>query len=340
MNKKLLLDIFHISAQAGDEKNMQEFIIKFLELEKIPYSMDDMGNIYNITCLNRPLLNAHMDSVQDFIDGYLQNFTKIYGNQFLKGYGNIGADDKCGIYIILELLKTNSFNFLFTVQEESGLVGSSYFIRQNDISYIPYGLTFDRMGASDILCVNNDYGTPEFEKALEEIGKKFGYIPSTGLISDADNISDQISTCNLSVGYYNHHSKNEFVDIVELENALKFSQTILDNIDEKFEAPIKIMTRYTGYEGYYESDYYENYTKEEMAKSIHSGTLDETMICGITKKASDNLTYIKSLNCYVSPEGARTLYEDLERSGIIYEMYEQEYVHELEDGYEEAMGDY
>ncbi len=344
MNKELLLDIFHIPAQSGDEGKMQDFIIKFLGSEGIPYSMDDMGNIYNITCLEKPLLNAHMDSVQDTIDGYLQSFVSIYGNQFLKGYGNIGADDKCGIYMILELIKTNDFNFLFTVQEESGLMGSSFFIKHNDISFIPYGLTFDRMGSSDILCVYNDYGTPQFEEALEAIGKDFGYTAAMGLVSDADNISEQISTCNLSVGYYNHHTKDEFVDIEELENALKFSQSILSSVDCKFKAPYKMPVRYTrhgygGFYGGYDSDYEWNdepITPEELAK------LNEEMTCSITGKASDNLTYMKSLGTFISPEGADILYKELERSGIAYEMYDedtQKCIAELEE-YENAIGSF
>lgn len=346
MDKKLLLDIFQIPAQSGEEEKMRDFIIKFLQFEEIPYTVDSVGNVYNITCTTRPLLNAHMDTMQNEVDGIFQKFAKIYNNQFLKGYGIIGADDKCGIYIILELLKTNEFNFLFTVQEESGCIGSNYFINNKEFSYIPYGITFDRCGASDILCVQNDYGTKKFENVLEKIGKPFGYKPARGVFSDADQISEQISTCNLSVGYYGHHTKGEFVDIIELENAVNFTQAILDNVEEKFEAPEKTygsgFYRY-GYKdfevGY---DYDANYSKEEL-EELDRLTTPSTQqpVCFITSKNSDKLTYIDALKHFVSPEGARILYEELESSGIAYEMYDNKYdeeiagyCEELEEGYE------
>lgn len=331
MDKQLLLDIFRIPSQSGYEDDMNAFIIDFLRKEAIPYSVDDIGNIYNVNCRNRPLLNAHTDTVQDDTDGKLQKLVKIYNNRFLKGYGVIGADDKCGIYIILQLLKTNEFNFLFTVQEESGLMGSSYFMSKNDISYIPYGLTFDRYGSSDILCTSNDYGNQKFEDALEVVGREFGYRPAMGVLSDADNISDQISTCNLSVGYYGHHTKSEFVDINELENAVNYAQAILDNIQEKFEAPDKRNSYkyYSGY-GYYDDDYFTDI--EELKE------LEGHEVCCITGKLSSKLTYINSLKKFISPEGARILYEDLEDSGIIYENDEfDSRFDELEDDFQRAM---
>jgi len=333
MDKQLLLDIFHIPAQSGSEEEMQKFIIDFLRKEEIPYSIDSMGNLFNVNCMTKPLLNAHMDTVQDDTDSKLQSLVKIYNDQFLKGYGTIGADDKCGIYIILELLKKNEFNFLFTVQEEAGLVGSAFFMRQKDISYMPYGITFDRFGSSDIICSDNDYGTIEFEQALQKVGRDFGFRPERGLISDCDNINEQISTCNLSVGYYNHHTKHEFVDITELENAVNYGQAILDQVTEKFKVPEKSFS-FGSYYGYNNWDYaheqedLETMTDAELEELVgrkeEKFYEDKFNLCCITKKYSKKLTYISALKDFVSPEGARMLFEDLENSGIVYEMYNED----------------
>lgn len=322
MDTRLLLDIFHIPSSSGEEEGMRSYIIKFLKREGIPYSVDPYGNVYNINCRDRPLLNAHMDTVQGPDDAKLQKFAKIYNNQFLKGYGVIGADDKCGIYIILQLLKNNEFNFLFTVQEEVGCVGARYFVQTNDFSYIPYGLTFDRYGPSDILCTENDYGTPEFEEALATVGREFGYKPARGILSDADEISDQISTCNLSVGYYGHHTKQEFVDLYELENAVNFTQSILDNIDQKFKAPNKKYSYRNYYGSYGMAD---EYWDDELLELLNEERdLPSAEVCAITGKPSHTLVYIDALKKFISPEGARILYEEMEATGIVYEMYDEE----------------
>lgn len=238
MDTKLLLDLFFVASQSTNEKPMRKFLVDYLTSINIPFSEDTCGNIYNISHENKPLLSAHMDTVQDDFDILMRKYINIQ-NGIIKGYGVIGGDDKCGIYSILDLLKNghDDVNFLFTVEEESGGVGSSTFVHHNDLSHILYGLVLDRRGAGDIICYNNNYGVKYFEEVLTKMGNSFGYKPSTGTFSDADFISSQISCANLSVGYYNAHSKNEYVVLHELQNSINFTHAIIKNLDIKFDAP-------------------------------------------------------------------------------------------------------
>jgi tripeptide aminopeptidase len=324
MNKKLLLEIFRIPAMSYHEEAMANFIKKKLNEFNIPYKQDAKGNIYNISYKNRPLLSAHMDTVQDVNDTLLVDFIKIKGS-YLSGYGVIGGDDKCGIYIILETLKDREMNFVFFVEEESGGNGSTEWIKDRNLDHIPYGLVLDRMGKGDIICSKNDYGTKEFETFLHEIGKDFGFSPAIGTFSDADSLNELISCANLSCGYYGAHTKHEFVMLEDLENTFKYVNAIISNVKEKFEKPKK--TKYDwrknrggiyGYGDYeYGDDYYlygsgkkkEESEKEDSLFGITTTDI-ECVVCGKEKPT----VYITNLNDFICFPCIGALKDELEEA--------------------------
>jgi len=291
MDKKLLLEIFKIPARTKQESKMRDFIKKFLNKLRIPFSVDAKGNLYNVSNSNSPLLSAHMDTVQDAIDARLTSFINIHGN-YLSGYGVIGGDDKCGILIILELLKVKKdLNFVFSVEEESGGNGMMTFVANNDLLNIPYGIVLDRRGGNDILCEKNDYGVKEFEDTLTEIGKLYGYKSAVGTFSDADYLNEQMSVANLSVGYYNPHMKSEFVKLNELKNAMDFTWQIVKNVKTKF----KIPQSYKKY-GYYGGDYGSVYEDEDYREDFKCSS------CGSFSWENIYLQTIKKYlckNCFI-----------------------------------------
>ena len=292
MDKNLLLDIFRIPAQSALEWEMQDYIENFLKINKIIYKRDKCGNIYNIEKKEKPLLCAHMDTVQDDDDASLTKFIKIRG-KILSGYGVIGGDDKCGVYTILNLLlkRRDDFNFLFCVEEEVGTVGSRFFMRENDITHILYGLVLDRRGNKDIICFDNNYGSKEFSNKLNEIGKEFGYRNTRGLVSDADNLNEQISCANLSVGYYNPHMKNEFVSLPDLLNAEKFVEKILNTVKEKYPAPYSFKDSTIDYSKYFKDNTKTDYSDFPFVSSDFKreklGDLDFCRNCDITANDSN-----------------------------------------------------
>lgn len=314
MDKDLLMELFKIGSSSGNEDGTANFIKDYFDRMGIFYEEDGYGNIYNLEDKSLPILNAHMDTVQDAIDESLAKFVKIR-NGILNGYGVIGGDDKCGLFVILEVLKKRKVNFIITREEEVGCVGISYFMNNKKIDEFPWALTLDRYGAGDIICEKNDYGTKEFENALFAAGKDFGYKPAQGVYSDADYISEDVSCANISVGYYAHHTKNEYVVLSELQNSINFVISAIDNIKENFEAPQKYMYS-RGSRTYSYDDFY---LEDEFAEFV---TKDAK--CAITGKKSRHLTFIPALNDFVSPEGAKQLFEDLEQTGILYGSYDDE----------------
>lgn len=300
MNKELLMNIFRIPAETGGEKAMATFIKSYLKKNSIKYKEDKKGNIYNVSHTGNPILSSHMDTVQDKYDMKLTNFIKIRGN-VLSGYGVIGGDDKCGIYIILDLVtQVKNLNFIFSVEEESGGDGIRTFVSNNDLTGITYGLVLDRRGNSDIICCKNDYGIKKFENLLLEVGKVFGYSVSSGTFSDADYLSDKISCANVSVGYYNPHSKDEFVLLDDLEKACHFVFSIIKNIKEKFAKPLKYNYKKSRF-NYYSYD-----------NSYYSSTYDKCFICN---KEKTKLIYLAALDKYTCKSCALNFARDLEWQG-------------------------
>ena len=306
MDLKLLEKIFQTPARTKNETQMASVIREVLNKYDIPYWTDKAGNIYNISKKSVPLLSAHMDTVQDEIDAALTKFIKIRGN-ILSGYGVIGGDDKCGIFIALTLACQSLCNFIFSVEEESGGNGIKYFVTTQKLTDIPYGLVLDRKGHQDIICARNNYGTEAFEKTLLEIGNVFGYKQAMGTFSDANFLNEQISCANLSVGYYNPHSKSEFVDINDLRNAMDFTHAIIKNVKEKFEAP-RSSSHYT----YYGYGYHTNPNRTrniEIPDSISTEFIGE--ICMFCNTEKVQTIFSKVCNDFICLDCLKQLREEI-----------------------------
>lgn len=329
MDTKVLMDLFHIPAQSGQEKNVQKYIISYLTKHGIEFDIDKKGNIYNISNDGKPLLSAHMDTVQDNADEMFAKFIEIK-DDIVKGYGVIGGDDKCGIYVILDLLVNGheDVNFLFSVQEETGGIGSNYFVQEQNLGHIPYGLVLDRMGGTDILCENHDYGTPEFEHVLLSMGIPFGFSVGYGTFSDADYLSDQISCANISVGYHNAHTKHEYVVLSELQNTINFVHSVISYLDINFDAPDKKFSYGAGIYGNYGT--YGNYQHYGESGTVHDYTYDEFDDYGLSNTKEipycdvcgrePGTKYSKVLSSHLCPKCANDLLWELE--GDIYDNYD------------------
>ena len=352
IDNDFLLELFRIPSMSTKEDRMKSYVEKRLTRMNIPFETDDYGNIYNITNKDMPMLNAHMDTVQDEDDVELASFIKIREN-VLSGYGVIGGDDKCGIYVIFKLLEEiPTLNFLFTVEEELGCVGSGYFVKNQknnkELDNVLYCLTLDRKGNEDILCVNNSYGSKEFQEVLHDAGKEFNYSPSTGTMCDADKLNDFFSCCNLSSSYYNAHTKDEFVLLDGLQQTYEYVHKIVTTVKEKFPLAKKETYGYSGYDytGYgdysgqeYDSSYhnYNGYNGHNYNGHEGYDTFDEDYydIYGIHKDDSSESKrysclvtdedimyekgsfYLKNLKRTISKRGLEILLKDLLEAGAL-----------------------
>lgn len=269
-----------------------DYVKRVLKLNEIPFQEDISGNIFYLDNENVPLLSAHMDTVARDADRELAVRLKEDDTGIITTGGICGGDDKNGVYIILAILveKKLKVNFIFSTDEEIGCLGIKALLKdENNVNKIKenslYSLVLDRKGDSDIICYNNEYGSKEFEERLKEVSSNhgFGYKPATGTYSDADYISDYISTANLSVGYYNPHSSSEYIDINAMLLAQYFIELIILEVKDKYEPVEKLYKNfhhdynyYDYYGEYYGGGYYDEYEMFRKKQPSHLSNLMDT----------------------------------------------------------------
>ena len=218
-------------------------VISYLKSWNNKLKSDEYGNLFLINP-GKPLLNAHMDTVQSA--QCVKNLHSLrLKNWVIKASDAvIWGDDKCWIAIAMEIYEKlgNEVSLLFTRQEETGCNWAREFCEKHSdlIKLCPYCLTLDRRNGWDIIGYSNQYCSKEFQDEIHRLTKEFGYKPEHWLCSDANKISKFINCVNLSVGYYNPHQKTEYIKCEELVNAYEATMYIVTHLDWSYpiyEAP-------------------------------------------------------------------------------------------------------
>ena len=244
-----LVAMYKLRSYTGYEDPLRNYIMEQLDNMAVPYVIYN-GNLIGLNHDNAPLLSAHMDMVNT--DYHIVDKSKIYDYNFTitENYDirifrkqedkevqtSLGADDKNGVWIILELLKAGKpINFIFSHGEEGGCVGIKQVVSNVELAKeiekkSKYALIVDRRNSSDIIGYGNKYCVALDDK-LEEFSKANGYKfkKAHGLCSDADYISKLVECVNLSTGYYQAHSSSEFTNVKELVTTLNFVSLVVDD---------------------------------------------------------------------------------------------------------------
>lgn len=196
------------------------------------------------------LLVAHMDTVHNELPKHF--VYKGTGDRVSSPQG-IGGDDRCGIYMIMEVIKKHKCSVLFCEDEEIGGVGASKFIKEDFVKELEfnYMIELDRRGSDD--AVFYDCDNDEFEDFIIEDGD---WKRAWGSFSDISILAPEIgcAAVNLSSGYYNAHTKDEYVMLSEMgENIDKVCRLIERTTEnDKFEY---IERKYSKWDGYYGTGY-------------------------------------------------------------------------------------
>ena len=208
------------------------------------------------------LLVAHMDTVHEHTPKKFVYEAK--GNKISSPQG-LGGDDRCGIYMIFQIIKDIKCSVLFVEDEEIGSVGSNKFVKsfkdELDINYI---IELDRRGSNDAVYYELD--NYEFESFITE--SSGGHFKTAfGSFTDICILAPffEVAAVNLSCGYYHEHHDDTYVLYSEMEkNIEKTKQIIKTKVDKPFE--YKEMSRtnlegfkYSGYDWDWRWDYCEEY---------------------------------------------------------------------------------
>lgn len=218
------------------------------------------------------LLTAHMDTVHKTqVKKCYVN--KMNGKIIMRAKEGIGGDDRCGIYMILRIIKDGyKPSILFCEDEEIGGVGSNKFCASqyiDDLKEMKYLIELDRMNGNDAVFYDCDN-----EEFTEFIIDNTGYKENYGSFSDISHLCPacKVAGVNLSCGYYNAHTTSEYVVIEEMENTIKTVEKLLVTDCKQFEYVESIYCgsnyyRYAYGYGYGDDDWYYSYSKKKGEKS-------------------------------------------------------------------------
>ena len=244
MNKELLFQLYSIHSESGREKKMRRFLRKkAFECGATSVETDSHGNLLIVKGESEtyPCLAAHMDQVQD---RHSKDFRCVQIGDDVIGWSpksheqqGLGADDKNGLFICLELLrKFDAIKVAFFVGEEVGCKGSS----KVDLGFFKdcrFIVEPDRKGSSDLITSMfcGEVCSEDFQKAIGY--KEYGYKPAVGSITDVGELVERgvgISCLNLSCGYYHAHSDEEITILSDLENCMDFVEHIVETCKEVY----------------------------------------------------------------------------------------------------------
>lgn len=194
------------------------------------YEVDDMYHIFVPKNINGelPMICSHLDIIANKLpDKVLMNEDIIKSENEI-----LGGDDGCGNFIMVNLMKSrpNDFIFAFFHGEERGCIGSSHFTITDDfydiIDNVSCFIAVDRRGKNDLATYG--YNNEDLIEIFEDVG----YNAVRGSYTDVTILSgsSDIACVNLSVGYYNEHTKYEYVKPQETIDTLGTLMNLTDNL--------------------------------------------------------------------------------------------------------------
>lgn len=183
-----------------------------------------------------PCIVAHLDQVQR---EHSKDFKAIETEDIIFGYSpknrkreGLGADDKNGIWIALKCLeKYECIKVAFFISEEIGCIGS----RNADMNFFEdtrFVIEPDRRGFENLI-TDISYTSLCSNDFLRDIGfERFGYKEESGMMTDVLELKERglgVSCINLSCGYYEPHTHEEFTVKKDLLNCLRLVEHIIEN---------------------------------------------------------------------------------------------------------------
>jgi len=166
------------------------------------------------------LLIAHLDTVHKNL---APPICWSKDGRFIVSPNGVGGDDRCGVYMILEIIKELKCHVLFCEQEEVGCVGAKAFCKSDIKPDVNYIIEFDRKGSED--SVFYDCDNSKFETFVNSVGFKTAW----GSCSDISYVAPhlEVAAVNLSSGYYNPHTLYEFIDMYFVNRNVKWAKELI-----------------------------------------------------------------------------------------------------------------
>jgi di/tripeptidase len=259
-NIDFLKEVLSVPTKTYQEDLMIEFLENWLTENNLPFFTDKHQNIY-VTKLTEkvdedfyfPCVVAHTDTVHklDVINIREENLPNAQNELklALKAYNNfdeptgIGGDNKCGVFACLELLKElPNLKVAFFVSEETGCHGS----RNADKDFfkdVGYAIQFD--APENWMVTEICMGTRLFKRDSDFFEtcksvinenfngrEKYESHPYTDVYALKNSFD--FSCINFSIGYYDYHTKNEYVVVEDVISGIKTGRELIEKLGYKF----------------------------------------------------------------------------------------------------------
>ena len=276
-NISLLKEVLSVPSKTYKEDLMVEFLVNWLTENNIEHYVDEHKNVYAIKQESPlisedfyyPLVISHTDTVHEiegiFIEeehlpnaqGQIKNALKAYNA--LGNPTGIGGDDKCGVFACLTLLKELPYlKAAFFVSEETGCHGSKK-ADEKFFTNVGYGIQFD--APENWMITEKCFGQILFDRE-SEFFEKIDQVLTEGMVKEdmeymvhpytdvyALRNKFDFSCINFSIGYYNYHTKNEYVVIEDVFNGIEMGRKMISELGYKLHfkksVPYDPMKRYT-----------------------------------------------------------------------------------------------
>jgi putative aminopeptidase FrvX len=260
-NLQLLKDVLSVPTKTYKEDLMVVYLVQWLKENNIEFFVDEYKNVYATKQESVlippdfyfPCVIAHTDTVHDIdtiniqeeqlpnTQGELKLSYKAYND--LGNPTGIGGDDKCGVFACLTLLKELPYlKAAFFVSEETGCHGSKK-AKEEFFNNVGYGIQFD--APENWMITEKCFGQVLFDRN-SEFFEKVDQILTEGMNNEdmqymvhpytdvyALRTKFNFSCINFSIGYYNYHTKNEYVVVEDVFNGIDMGRKMIESLGYK-----------------------------------------------------------------------------------------------------------
>lgn len=255
---EFLKELLSVRTATYKEEIMVQYICDWLKAHDIPFTVDEMMNVYATKTSEGyegnlyPCMVAHTDTVHHFEDEIVVKEEMLLNRQqqlklSLKGYRpdgsltGIGGDDKCGVYgALISLRDLPHVKGAFFVSEETGCWGSRE-ASPEFFSDVAYAIQLDAPSnymvtevCSGIRLFERD---SEFFTVIDNVLEQ--YIPERQYqihpYTDVSQLKKKFDFCcvNFSCGYYNYHTSHEYVVVEDLSNSVHTAHEMIKQLGYK-----------------------------------------------------------------------------------------------------------
>jgi tripeptide aminopeptidase len=257
---QLLKSVLSVPTKTYKEDLMVKFLVEWCKKEGLDHYVDEYKNVYVTKSQEDvsddfyyPCVVAHTDTVHELDtinirEEQLPDAQKMI-KLALKAYndkGNptgIGGDDKCGVFGCLKLLKELPYlKAAFFVSEETGCHGSAK-ADPEFFKNVGYAIQFD--APENWMITEKCFGQILFDRNTEfydvvnsvltegMINEDMEYMvhPYTDVYALRGKFD--FSCINFSIGYYNYHTKNEYVIVDDVYNGIEMGRKMIEQLGYK-----------------------------------------------------------------------------------------------------------